>query len=243
MANKSSVSIEMDNSAMRNIQKNLDSLKTGGAESAYRALMKVAFKIKAEAQLRLTGRGHIVTSRLKNSIFVKSKKMTDVIKRGNSLTYTDTKGNSYKSDMTTFTLNDFEFAIGSNVEYAQDIEFGSRAHEIMAKSGGVLSWMPKAIGKAWFAGKNKSTLKSYYKDKAGANTLTNQRVFAKSVRHPGFKGDSFLYWAMKNANVMQSVAKDMTDDIKFGRFMKKPTIYDTKGKATTDFYQNMTYAK
>jgi len=48
---------------------------------------------------------------------------------------------------------------------------------------------------------------------------------------------------MKNANVMQSVAKDMTDDIKFGRFMKKPTIYDTKGKAATDFYQNMTYSK
>lgn len=234
MANQSSVKIEIDSAVMKNLQKNFDSLKIGGPDSAYRALMKVAFKIKSEAQLRLTGRGHIITSRLKNSIFVKSKKMSDVIKGKNQLTYSDAKGNSYKSDLSTVTLDDFEFAIGSNVEYAQDIEFGSKAHEITAKSGGVLSWVPKAAGKMWITGKNKSTLKSYYKDKAGANTLTNQRVFAKSVRHPGFRGDSFLYWAMKNVNIMQSVQKDMADDIKFGKFMKKPTIYDTKGAALTN---------
>lgn len=234
MANKDSVQIDIDKSAFDNIQKQFNSLKIGGTASAYRALMKVAFKIKSEAQLRLTGRGHIITSRLKNSIFVKSKKMNDVIKKGNSLTYTDTKGNSYKSDLSTVMLNEFEFAIGSNVEYAQDIELGARSHEITAKSGGILSWMPKASGKAWFTGKNKSTLKSYYKDKDGANTLKNQRVFAKKVNHPGFKGDSFLYWAMKNVNVLQSVSKDMQDDIKFGRFMKKPTIYEVKGKALTN---------
>lgn len=226
--------IQVDDRSMKNIQDQFESLKVGGPASAYRALMKVAFKIKSEAQLRLTGRGHIITSRLKNSIFVKSKKMNDVLKQGNALTYSDRKGNSYKSDLSTVNLGDNEFAIGTNVEYAAAIEFGSTERTIEAKSGGVLSWIPKAAGKMWITGKNKSTLKSYYKDKAGANTLTNQRVFAKSVRHPGFKGDSFLYWAMKNVNIMQSVSKDMTDDIKFGKFMKKPTIYDTKGAALTN---------
>lgn len=233
MANKGFIQIEFDKASFDNVKSQLDGLKSQGGMSAYRALMKVAFKIKAEAQLRLTGRGHVVTSRLKNSIFVKSKKMSDVIKGNNKLNYSDKNGKSYSADLSV-SLNDLEFAIGTNVEYGEDIELGSRPHTIVPKNGKALSWMPKVAGKMWVTGKNRSTLKSYFKDKSGENSLTNQRVFAQSVKHPGYAGDSFLYWAMKNVNVSESVAKDMQNDLKFGKFTNKPTIYDTKGAALTD---------
>lgn len=182
------IQITIDKSAMDNIQKQFNSLKTGGGASAYRALMKVAFKIKSEAQLRLTGRGHIITSRLKNSIFVKSKKMNDVINASNSLSYSDGKGKSYKSDLSTVSLNDNEFAVGTNVEYAPAIELGARPHIIEAKNRKVLS--------------------------------DGKKFFGRRVNHPGYSGDSFLYWAMKNVNVMQSVAKDMQEDMKTGKFAR-----------------------
>lgn len=178
------IQITIDKSAMDNIQKQFNALKNGGGSSAYRALMKVAFKIKSEAQLRLTGRGHIVTSRLKNSIFVKSKKMNDVINASNSLSYSDGKGKSYKSDLSTVSLNDNEFAVGTNVEYAPAIELGARRHPINSPV------LIKGVG--W----------RYIKE------------------HPGYSGDSFLYWAMKNVNVMQSVAKDMQEDMKTGKFAR-----------------------
>lgn len=180
--------IELDQASFDNIQKQFDALKENGGKSAYRALMKVAFKIKSEAQLRLTGRGHIVTSRLKNSIFVKSKKMNDVLNKNNSLTYSDGKGKSYRSDLETVSLSENEFAVGTNVEYAPAIELGARPHVIEAKNKKVLS--------------------------------NGKQFFGRRVNHPGFAGDSFLYWAMKNVNVMQSVAQDMQEDMKTGKFAR-----------------------
>lgn len=146
----------VDQASIDNINRQFEALKVNGSASAYRALMKVAFKIKTEAQLRLTGRGHIITSRLKNSIFVNSKKMNDVLKQNNSLTYSDSNGKSYSSEFDSGTMEDNEFAIGTNVVYGRKIEFG----------------------------------------------------------------DSYLYWALKNVNVMQSVAKDMQEDMKTGKFAR-----------------------
>lgn len=166
--------IELDQASFDNIQKQFDALKENGGKSAYRALMKVAFKIQTYARLRLTGRGHIVTSRLKNSIFVKSKKMNDVLNENNSLTYVDNTGKSYKSDLETVNLSENEFAVGTNVEYGPFIELGTRI----------------------------------------------------------YGGDSFLYWAMKNVDVMSDIVKDMQDDLKFGKFT---SVTNTKsGKALTN---------
>lgn len=182
-----SVKIEIDKESQLNLQKQFDALKVGAGRSMFSAIVKVGFKIKSEAQLRLTGRGHIITSRLKNSIYVKTKKPT--ITQTNALNYSDGKGKTYKSDLTTVSLNDDELAIGTNVEYAAAIELGSRPHIIEAKNKKVLS--------------------------------NGKTFFGKRVNHPGYAGDSFLYWAMKNVNVMQSVAKDMTDDLKFGKMLSK----------------------
>lgn len=195
-----SVQIEIDKVSFDNVMKQLDIVKENGGVSAYRAVVKVAFKIKSEAQLRLTGRGHIITSRLKNSIFVKTKQPTLVA--NNQLTYSDNTGKSYKSDLSTVKVNDFEAAIGTNVEYAPAIEFGARPHVIEAKDKKVLS--------------------------------NGKSIFGRRVNHPGFKGDSFLYWAFKNVNVLQSVAKDMQDDLKFGRFLGKFGQTNKTGRALTN---------
>lgn len=194
-----SIQINVDKASLQNIEKQLEILKINGGKSGMNAIIKVLFKIKSEAQLRLTGRGHIKTSRLKNSIYVKTK--TPITTPTNTLSYSDGKGKTYKSDLTTVSLTEFEGAVGTNVEYAPAIELGARPHVIEAKNKKVLS--------------------------------DGKRFFGKRVNHPGFGGDSFLYWAMKNVNVLQSVAQDMTDDLKFGKFLKPGAVNNKSGKAMT----------
>lgn len=192
-----SVKIELDQDSFNNLKKQFDIVKTGMGKSFYKSLVKVAFKIKTTAQLRLTGRGHIITSRLKNSLYVKGIK--PINRPDNQLTYSDNKGKTYKSDLTTVSLKENELAIGTNVEYAAAIELGARPHVIEAKNAKVLS--------------------------------DGKRFFEKRVRHPGFGGDSFLYWALKNVDVTQSVGQDMQNDLKFGKYLKE--VNTKSGKAMT----------
>lgn len=199
MANNS-IKLEVDKKTFDHVKSQLDALNTGGVQSAYRAIIKVLFKIKSEAQLRLTGRGHIVSSRLKNSIYIKTK--TPTITPTNSQSYSDNTGKSYNSDLTTVSVGDLEGAVGTNVEYASAIELGAPPHVIQVKDAKVLS--------------------------------DGKRIFGRRVNHPGYKGDSFLYWALKNVNVQQSVAKDMQDDLKFGKFLGKFGATPKAGKALTN---------
>jgi len=182
-----SVNIGIDPRTLKHLQSQMDLLQKNAGKSFYEALVKVAFKIKSEAQLRLTGRGHIVSSRLKNSLFVKANKPLN--RPDNAQTYSDNKGKSYKSDLSTVQLKPDELAVGTNVEYASAIEFGSRPHVIEAKNKKVLS--------------------------------NGKMFFGKRVNHPGWSGDSFLYWAMKNVNIEKSVGDDMANDLKFGKFLKQ----------------------
>lgn len=147
-----SVELSIDRSSLDHFNKQMDILKADGKRSLYSALIKVGMKIKTEAQLRLTGRKHVVTSRLKNSVYLKAK--TDV--PNNPKQYSDLTGKSYDADLSTVSVSDTEIAVGTNVKYAEKIE----------------------------------------------------------------KMDSFLYWALQNVNVEQSVAKDMRDEMKFGSGVK-----------------------
>lgn len=169
-----SVQLEIEQEGLLNIQKQLSILREGAPRSAYSALKKVAFKIKSEAQNRLKGMGHIVTSRLRNSIHVQGEGANI----GDNLdSYSDQNGKSYSSILLTANTKKGEIAVGSNVEYASSIELGSRKHDI-----------PNAFGKGI------------------------------KVEHPGYKGDSFLYWSFKNVDILKSTADDMRD---FTKFMKK----------------------
>ena len=174
---KDSVQIEIDSVSLNNLEKQFNALGTTIKEAGAKSVFKVLMKIKTTAQNRLLGRGHIVTSRLRNSIYVQMNNMKETAK--NSRTYKDDTGKSYDSEMKTVTLaNDLEGAVGTNVEYASDIEFGFRPHVIEAKNAKVLG-----------------TPKTGY--------------FGKKVNHPGFAGDSYLYWSLKNVDVSKTVGEEL----------------------------------
>lgn len=159
MANN--IQISIDQASQKHLNQQFELLKSGTERSLYSALAKVLMKIKTESQLRLTGKGHIVTSRLKNSIYVKMKKPLELPASsgqlgGNSKTYADKDGQTFSSELRSVSVGDLEGAVGTNVEYADKIE-----------------------------------------------TL-----------------DSFLYWGMKNVDITKSVGDDMTNDLKFGKFLK-----------------------
>lgn len=187
--------IEIDRSSFDALNKNFDDIKKKIPLASYHALVAFLFNAKSLAQNRLKANKHIVTSRLRNSIYVKSH-----AKRQDNKQYSDRKGRTYSADLETVALKDQEAAIGTNVEYAAAIERGAPAHIIRAKNGKALSWLPEAAGEAWFTGKTKSTLRKYYKDRSGGNTLRRMRIFAKQVLHPGYPGDSFLWWGVQNAD-------------------------------------------
>ncbi len=180
------VSIEIDKASLNNLNKQFAALCTTIDKAAPRDIEKVLYKMKTEAQLRLTGRGHIVTSRLRNSIYVQMHGFDNF--PDNSKSYS-ANGKSYSSELKTVRLKENEGAVGTNVEYAAGIEFGFRPHVIEAKNAKVLG-TPKT------------------------------GFFGKRVNHPGYKGDSYLYWALKNVDVTKSVADDMRNSLKFGAKLK-----------------------
>lgn len=144
-----SIELHLDMNSLNHFTDQMNILKAKGGRSMYSALIKVGMKIKTEAQLRLSGCEHVVTSRLKNSIYLKAKK--DV--PNNPRQYSDLVGKSWDADLTTVQVDENEIAVGTNVEYAGKIE----------------------------------------------------------------NRDSYLYWAMQNVNVEQSVGQDMKDALKFSK--------------------------
>jgi len=155
------IQIGIDQASQKHLNQQFELLKAGIGRSLYSSLAKVLMKIKTEAQLRLTGKGHIVTSRLKNSIYVKMKTPLEIPgEHGNSKTYADKDGQTFSSELRSVNVGELEGAVGTNVEYGDKIE-----------------------------------------------TL-----------------DSYLYWAMKNVDVTKSVGDDMTNDLKFGKFLKTTNV-------------------
>lgn len=200
-----------------NFQKQMEKLEKLGPEKGYKMLVQVLFDIKVLAQQKLKSDKHILYSRLRNSIYVKTPGQKHANRSGNSSTYSDNEGKTYDSDFYV-TLTNLEGAVGTNVEYGPAIEFGYPPHTIEAKEGKFLSWIPKAAGEAWFEFKNKSSLRKYYKDRKGKFTLKKQdRVYAKKVQHPGFAGDSFLTWALRHVDVEKrgrETAKEILDGVR-----------------------------
>lgn len=211
--------LEFQKSSYENLNKQMDNLKKVAPELGFKMLVKLLFDIKYLAQNKLRSDKHIITSRLRNSIYVQTPAQKYANRGDNADSYSDRKGKSYSRTLDV-ELSGMEGAVGTNVEYANAIEFGYPAQTINAKPGGVLTWMPEAEGEAWFTGKKMSSLKKYYKTSTGENTFKRSRIFVKSIRHPGFAGDSFLYWAMKHVDVKKrarELSKTLLPDIHKGR--------------------------
>jgi len=109
------ISITLDQASLDRLNQQMDVLRDGGTKAVSWSIRKIGDKIKNEAQMRLRGQKHIVTSRLRNSLFVKTTTKPD-------FPFSDNKGNNFVSDLKSVSLDTGDIAIGTNVEYAEKIE-------------------------------------------------------------------------------------------------------------------------
>lgn len=109
------ISITLDQASLDRLNQQMDVLRDGGTKAVSWSIRKIGDKIKNEASLRLRGQKHIVTSRLRNSLFVKTTTKPD-------FNFSDNKGNNFVSDLKSVSLDTGDIAIGTNVEYAEKIE-------------------------------------------------------------------------------------------------------------------------
>lgn len=108
--------MELQQLGYNNLKKNIKKVRENSDMSAMKGLMKFLYQIKLLAQQKLKSDGHVVTSRLRNSIYVQ----TPV--KGNS-SYSDENGGTFDAEMKTLGLKHNEAAVGTNVEYANKIEY------------------------------------------------------------------------------------------------------------------------
>ena len=159
--------VTIDKKSYKELRKSLEKLHKVSEAECYRAVVETGMGILNQAKLNLKGK-HVITSRLMNSIYLKQGWKRNAIERKMPSNYSWT-GGSGDRDLNV-VLSRLEIAVGTNVEYAGDVEFGTKPHVIEAKNGKSLSFK-----------------------KDGKN------VFAKKVNHPGTKGVYFLTNAAKNA--------------------------------------------
>lgn len=115
------VNIEIQEAAMNNLNRQMEKLKRYAPEKAKGGMIKILFDIKALAQMKLEYNNHIVTSRLRNSIYVQTPTPSE--SPDNSETYRDKDDKVFKSTLDVH-LESNEAAVGTNVEYAAKIEYG-----------------------------------------------------------------------------------------------------------------------
>lgn len=165
------VEMKIDPISLNKLNKRFKLLSKAYPEETFRAIVSILFDIKLLAQKNIKENGSIVTSRLRNSIFVKTPKQKFAKRVGNKKTYNDKNGKSYNSELSV-KLRGFEGAVGTNVEYAIGIEKGTKPHKITAKNGTYLHFK---IGKNW--------------------------IKTKEVNHPGSSPKPFLAPAVNGVNV------------------------------------------
>jgi len=159
---KGAASIELTKQSQANFDSQMRKLERRMDMSVDKGLIKFMQNVKNRAQSRLKARGHNDTTRLVNSISVQDKRGSD-------------------NERLNVTLQDHEFAVGTNVEYAAAVELGSRPHIIRAKNA-------KTLG------------------------TPDTGYFGKEVHHPGYGGDSYLYWAARTASIddtVQAIKKEL----------------------------------
>jgi hypothetical protein len=116
-----SVQISVDPVSFKKLDKRFKLLGKHYPEETFRAMVSLLFDMKLMAQRKIKKDGHIVTSRLRNSIFVKTPKQKFASRAGNKQIYSDNEGNSFGGDLNV-RLRNFEGAVGTNVIYGQKIE-------------------------------------------------------------------------------------------------------------------------
>jgi len=116
-----SASMEVTNKSVTDTLAALQNVRVLFPKEAYRAVIQIAFKVKKIAQEKIKSDGHIVTSRLRNSIFVDSKDKRQTSNANNRIAYSDNKGNTFSAGLSV-PIYENEVAVGTNVVYAEKIE-------------------------------------------------------------------------------------------------------------------------
>lgn len=125
-----SAQITIDKKSMLNVDEALKGLKN---VNWFEGIVRILVQIKSLAQLRLTEKEHIITGRLKNSIYIKTPNQSEADKiarqqgienkkRYTWVTVGNIKGGSADADLTTVKLKNSEGAVGTNVVYSGKIE-------------------------------------------------------------------------------------------------------------------------
>lgn len=112
--------MKVDPISERKLKKSFKTLSKAYPEEMFRAIVAILFDIKLIAQKKIKADGHIVTSRLRNSIFVKTIKQKFAKKSTNSMAYSFSGGSANRDLSVNLRTN--EGAVGTNVVYAQKIE-------------------------------------------------------------------------------------------------------------------------
>jgi hypothetical protein len=155
------VSVEIDSVSYDNLQRDLKQYGIKAKKAINDAVKYTALYVQKIAKQRLHGgegsARHIQTARLVTSIHAE---MSDF----NSFQGT---GASKEGDgKLSANPGELESIVGTNVDYAPAIEFGTKPHVIEPKNAKALHFKIGGVD-----------------------------IFAKKVNHPGFKGESFLRFA------------------------------------------------
>ena len=114
--------LELEKQGAINLKKQLSKLDKN-SDKAFRGVVKMLFQIKTIAQQKLKSDKHIVTSRLRNSIYVQTPNQQFAKINGNDGNYSDDLGNSFESQIKGISLIENEGIVGTNVNYAPKIEY------------------------------------------------------------------------------------------------------------------------
>lgn len=109
--------ISIDAKSLRSLHANFSDVAKKIPDASYQALVTFLFNAKALAQNRILDKQHVVTSRLRNSIYVKSH-----AKRQDQKQYSDKLSRTWNAELNDANIGPKEAAVGTNVEYAQNIE-------------------------------------------------------------------------------------------------------------------------
>jgi hypothetical protein len=110
--------LQIGQNEQRKLFDNLDMVKISIPQICYNSIVAYLFNAKMNAMNKIKADRHIVTSRLRNSIYVLSHSK-DLKDKDN---YEDDLGNVFRGVLDNVNIEHQEAAFGTNVEYAEKIE-------------------------------------------------------------------------------------------------------------------------
>jgi hypothetical protein len=110
--------LQIGQNEQRKLFDNLDMVKISIPQICYNSIVSFLFTAKMNAMNKIKADRHIVTSRLRNSIYVLSHSK-DLKDKDN---YEDDLGNVFRGVLDNVHIEQQEAAFGTNVEYAEKIE-------------------------------------------------------------------------------------------------------------------------